>query len=121
MNKPPIVARIPNLVIDLRSLGGAKLPDEAPANRAERRRQEKLAKKFEARQTFSRNEYMKAVEEAYQLGIQIALQAAKDVVGLGPRRLERILQQVEKVETAAFGQPVRTYQLNYIDEGKGKK
>lgn len=114
------IAKIPNQVIDLRTMAGNKVY-APPETREERRRREKLGRKFEARQTFSRKEYMTAVEESYQVAVTLTLQAAKQVLGLGPSRLERVLQQLVQEETRVFGQPVRNYQLDYQDEGKKKK
>ena len=81
-------------------------------NRNERRRRERAAKRYDQRQTFTKTELEEANEIAYALGVDKALEAAAKVLGLGPTRIERVRNQLARIEYETFIKPF---------EGEGQK
>lgn len=67
-------------------------------NRADKRREERNRKKYEKRQTFSKEEVRVMNLAAYLLGVQWALQATRDVTGYGETRMKRIASRVKEIE-----------------------
>lgn len=74
-------------------------------NRAERRRIARSAKKFDQRNSFTREEVEKANASAYEYGKQLALKAAKKVLKLGDTRLNRIEEELKRQEYETFVKP----------------
>lgn len=68
-----------------------------------RRRLERERRRYWTRQGFSRAEYVEANTRAYLYGIGIALLAARDELGLGPTRLNRIATRIAEYHKEIFG------------------
>lgn len=91
-------------------------------NRAERRRQEnhgkKRAKQYDKRQMFTKEEMEAQVTTAYALGIQLAMNAAKEVLGLGEKRLSQVAKRLQEIEAQRLGPDAAgTWQMTL--DGKG--
>lgn len=69
-------------------------------NRAERRRQEKAQSKYATRQTFNKKEYDTGLHDAYKRGQRIVIQAAQEILQLGPTRIDRLYARVVEIEIA---------------------
>jgi hypothetical protein len=79
--------------------GNAKL------TRQQRRQLERSGRKFEVKKTFSKVEVEQANAAAYEYGKQLVLKAATQVLGLGPKRIERIETVLTKLEYETFIKP----------------
>lgn len=73
-------------------------------NRAERRQKQRNVKAFENRQTFSKAEFEKANEAAYDIGVQHALEAMKTVLKIGPKRRSRVVEEITRLQHRDFVQ-----------------
>lgn len=80
--------------------------------RQQKRSMQRSGKKFEERQTFTKDELHNANMASYEYGKQLVLLAAKEVIGLGPKRLDRIAEVIDRLEFEAFVKPF---------EGEGPK
>ena len=67
-------------------------------NRAERRRIQRSAQGFDSRQTFSKKELETMNAHAFKIGTAMALYAAKNALGLGDTRLDRVRLELRKLE-----------------------
>lgn len=74
-------------------------------SRQQRRQRARSGKKFDRKVTFTKDELQSANSAAYEYGKQLALKAAAEVIGLGPKRLERIGEVLERLETETFVKP----------------
>ncbi|PHA22039.1 hypothetical protein [Bacillus wiedmannii] len=71
-------------------------------NRQQRRASERESKKTRERQSFHRGEVQQVSLLSYKDGRTLALRAVKEVLGLGPVRLERVLKRLEELENENF-------------------
>lgn len=71
-------------------------------NRAERRQKERSAKAFERRQTFSKQEFEKANEAAYNMGVQHTLEAMKIALQIGPKRRAKVMVELLRLQHRDF-------------------
>lgn len=76
-----------------------------PLSRQVRRQMERSGAKFDKKTTFTKSEVEKANASAYLYGKQLALKAAAEVIGLGPKRLDRIEEKIADLEFATFIKP----------------
>lgn len=79
-----------------------------PLTRQQRRQMERSGKKYERKTTFSKQEVEKANSAAYEYGKQLTLKAAKEVLGLGHARLERVEKRLAELEFETFIKPFET-------------
>ncbi|QWG39113.1 hypothetical protein EXW35_11910 [Bacillus mycoides] len=68
----------------------------------QRRMMEREQKKTRERQSFHRGEVQQVSLLSYKDGRTLALQAVKEVLGLGPVRLERVQKRLEELENENF-------------------
>lgn len=73
--------------------------------RQQRRQLKRSANKYDKRVHFTKDEVTAANEASYEYGKQLALKAATEVIGLGPKRLERIAEAIAKLEFETFVKP----------------
>lgn len=85
--------------------------DWSKLTRQQKRQMQRRSKKFEARQTFTRQELTESNAAAYEFGKQIALMSAAKELKLGPTRLARVVDTLEKMEHQKLVEP-----LDVIDE-----
>lgn len=71
-------------------------------NRQHRRASERERKKTRERQSFHRGEVQQVSLLSYKDGRTLALQAVKEVLGLGSVRLERVQKRLEELENENF-------------------
>jgi hypothetical protein len=74
-------------------------------SRQQKRQRDRLAKKYDSRTSFTKDEVEKANASAYEYGKKIALQAAASVLGLGEKRLQRVNEEVSRLEYKTFVKP----------------
>jgi len=72
-------------------------------NRQQRRALARERRRYWDRQAFSRSELVEMNTRAYLYGLGMALMAARDVLGLGPTRLNRIGARISELHTEVFG------------------
>jgi hypothetical protein len=70
--------------------------------RQQRRMMEREQKKTRERQSFHRGEVQQVSLLSYKDGRTLALQAVKEVLGLGSVRLERVQKRLEELENDNF-------------------
>lgn len=87
-------------------------------SRQQRRQMERSGKKYEGKVSFSRDEVERANSAAYEYGKQLALKAASAVIGLGPKRLERIEAVLARLEFDTFIKPFEPEKGASTDENK---
>lgn len=73
-------------------------------SRQQRRAIERERKKTRERQSFHRGEVQQVSLLSYKDGRILALRAAKEVLGLGPVRLERVKERLEELENENFNE-----------------
>lgn len=73
-------------------------------SRQQRRQRDRDLRKYETKSTFTKGEIERANEVSYRYGMAFALQASKEVLGLGDTRLERIREKIAEYEARHFGQ-----------------
>ncbi|WP_332648841.1 hypothetical protein [Lysinibacillus sp. 54212] len=89
-------------------------------NRAERRRRERGARKYDQVQTFTKSEAEAMSEQSYRYGVAFALLAAKEVLQLGDVRLDRVRKKIIEYEFEHFQQlKPFNHDMNEIIEYKG--
>lgn len=74
-------------------------------NRQQRRNMQRKGLKYENKESFTKEELQKGNTAAYEYGKQLALLAATEVIGLGPKRLDRINEVLERLEYQTFVKP----------------
>jgi len=72
-------------------------------NRQQRRALERERRRYWDRQAFSRSELVEMNTRAYLYGLGMALMAARDVLRLGPTRLNRIGARISELHADVFG------------------
>jgi len=98
--------KIQELIEKFKSATFTTEPQQQPKkmNRAQRRQMERSKKKYEQRQTFTKEEVEGMNEQAYKYGVAFALQAAKEVLNLGEVRLDRVRFKLKEFEFEYFQQ-----------------
>lgn len=86
-------------------------------NRQQRRQKKRSLEKYEKRQAFTKREIEAANEASYQYGVAFALLAAKEVLGLGETRLERLRQRIAEYEARHFVDLEEFTQLHILQRG----
>lgn len=71
-------------------------------SRAERRRQERSAKKYDNKVMFSKTEVENMNEASYKLGIEHATQAMKEEFGIGDKRMEKFNERLRWIQYQNF-------------------
>ncbi|MGR5876760.1 hypothetical protein ACT7C3_11225 [Bacillus pacificus] len=71
-------------------------------NRQQRRANERERKKTRERQSFHRGEVQQVSLLSYKDGRTLALRAVKEVLGLGPVRLERCTEAIRRTRKREF-------------------
>lgn len=74
-------------------------------SRQQKRAMQRKGKKYEEKVSFTKEELQNANMAAYEYGKQLAILAATEVIGLGPKRLDRITEVIEKLEFQTFVKP----------------
>jgi len=79
-------------------------------DRAERRRMEKSAKQFDERKFFTKDELERMNKAAYDLALEHIIRALKSAFRFGPKRIQRLTEELWKIQQEDFGY--------YIERGK---
>lgn len=82
--------------------------EDEQLNRQQRRQRQRRSKKFDKKGTFTKQEVDQMNKQAYILGQRFALEGARVALGLGEKRIDRIRQEIHKLEAAKFGGVERT-------------
>lgn len=80
-------------------------------NRQQRRVLERERRRYWDRQAFSRSELVEMNTRAYLYGLGMAILAARDVLGLGPTRLNRIAERIREMHAEVFGDMLDTRRI----------
>lgn len=71
-------------------------------NRADKRRAERSANKYDQRTTFTKAEVERMNELAYDLGVKHTLEASNLALGIGPARQNRIKDKLQLLQALDF-------------------
>lgn len=75
---------------------------EEMSNRADRRQKQRNAKKYDATETFTKQQVEVMNERSYDLGVQHAVQAMKEEFGIGPKREKLFEERLRWIQYQVF-------------------
>ena len=73
--------------------------------RQQKRAESRRAKKYDNRQTFTKEELEEMNAASYEYGKRFALEAARKTLGLGEKRLARVNEELARIKYQHFVKP----------------